>query len=86
MQPSSPPSSSQVNVDENTVYDEKQAPRDEPFAHGIFDTDAASRIALRTYLKIMFMIAVLITLTIWAILSIYWGEQPSTPLFSCCSL
>ncbi|GJE94695.1 SNG1 family protein [Phanerochaete sordida] len=66
---------SQTQVDERTVYDEKPAPRDEPFSHHIFEDDPKSKASLRIYFKILFMITVLITLTIWGILSIYWGAN-----------
>lgn len=64
-----------TNVDERTVYDEKPVPRDEPFSHNILEHDPQSRTALRIYFKILLMITVLITLTIWGILSIYWGAN-----------
>ena len=72
MQP--PSSSSQIQVDERATYDEKKPQADEPFSHNILDNDPQSRFAIRVYFKILLMITILITLTIWSILSIYWGE------------
>ena len=57
------------------MSDEKQPQRDEPFSHNVFEKDPKSRFAIRIYLKILVMITVLITLTIWGVLSIYWGES-----------
>ncbi|EKM53634.1 uncharacterized protein PHACADRAFT_260093 [Phanerochaete carnosa HHB-10118-sp] len=71
-----PSSSSQTQVDKRTMDDEKRAAQpDQPFSHHIFENDPKSRIAIRMYFKILFMITVLITLTIWSVLSIYWGAN-----------
>lgn len=52
------------------IYNEKA---DQPFSHRIIEKNPESRGLFRVYLKINFMITALITLTIWAVLSVYWG-------------
>lgn len=48
---------------------------DQPFSHRLFENDEGTRRALRIYFKIVVSATVMISLTIWGILSIYWGER-----------
>ena len=49
-------------------------PPDEPFSHNILDRDPASRRALQLYRKPILMTTVMISLVIWSVLALYWGE------------
>jgi hypothetical protein len=52
------------------MYDEKA---DRPFSHHFIENDPAQKRALKIFVKINLMMTVLIALTIWAVLGIYWG-------------
>ena len=52
------------------MYSEKL---DEPYSHHILEHSVEARTKLKLYARINFGVTALITLTIWAILSIYWG-------------
>lgn len=47
--------------------------QDAPFTHHVFSRDEGTRRALKLYLKTISGAVVLISLTIWSILGIYWG-------------
>ena len=48
--------------------------QDRPFSHHIIENDPGQKNALKTFIKINLLITILITLTIWAVLGIFWGE------------
>ncbi|KIP08990.1 hypothetical protein PHLGIDRAFT_87282 [Phlebiopsis gigantea 11061_1 CR5-6] len=54
------------------MYNEKL---DEPYSHHILEHSVEARSKLKLYARINFGVTALITLTIWAILSIYWGAN-----------
>lgn len=49
--------------------------QDVPFTHHVFSGDEGTRRALKLYLKTITGAVVLISLTIWSILGIYWGAN-----------
>ncbi|PSR77366.1 hypothetical protein PHLCEN_2v7931 [Hermanssonia centrifuga] len=57
------------------MFDPESKRADRPFTHGLLDRDAGTRAALKSYFKIILLSTVLISLTIWAVLGIYWGAN-----------
>ena len=47
---------------------------EQPFSHHIFEEDAESKKALKQYVKEVSLITLLITITIWGVLGLYWGK------------
>lgn len=46
---------------------------DQPFSNGFFDKDPITSSARAEYLKLLVAGAMLISIMIWAVLTIYWG-------------
>jgi hypothetical protein len=60
---------------EHNLGTEKNAqdPNTLPFSHGFFDKDPITSKARAEYLKLLVAGAMLVSVAIWAVLSIYWG-------------
>ena len=48
---------------------------DQPFTASLLGRDEATRRALRVFIKPILLSTVLISLTIWGVLGIYWGAS-----------
>lgn len=57
----------------HTVEKSVDDPRSKPFSSGFFDKDPATTQARKAYLKVIVPGTILISIAIFAVLSIYWG-------------
>ncbi|GJE88508.1 SNG1 family protein [Phanerochaete sordida] len=54
---------------------EEKSPTDQPFSHHIFEDDPDSKRAITAYAKAVLLTTLLITITIWGVLGLYWGAD-----------
>ncbi|EPQ57553.1 hypothetical protein GLOTRDRAFT_127905 [Gloeophyllum trabeum ATCC 11539] len=52
-----------------------EVPPDPPFSKGFWDNDPVTTKARKAYLKVCVMAVVLVSLTIWAVLPMFWGSE-----------